>query len=646
MFASLQDQLQRSLTTRDRSVSSIVRTAVKLLALLVGFVLLTPVTLFAPPEVGLDPSWAIGVNLAVQQHLTFGRDIVFTYGPLGFLITRLPVAASAWQYLLRDGALMVLAAFVLVATFRQFGSLGPALLTLLAIIAASNPVAHQATVYLPTFLFLAFMVTLFVYLQSHRIWPLALAGALALLLFFLKANTGLPALALMLAFLLALLLFPSPRTRRLVAAFSGLLLLSLVVLSLLLRTDLPGYLAGAWHLSSSYNDAMFLPLDGTNNVGLAHLAMASTLFIALGILGVVHRRDLLSGKEPLLRYLLAILVLFLIFKHGFVRADGDRVGSFFGLAALAIALWAAFERQSLRRHLYGVLILALIFSFTFSADLFQPRYVLRRFREFHRYLTVKIAEQPEEVTLSGLEPHRLPRDVLDTIGDATVDVVPWDISYVLANNLAYDPRPVIQSYTAYDDYLDTLNQQKYLSDTGPGFILFAPGDIDGRHPFFTEAKTRAAMMLNYEVARQVGDMLLLQRRDEPLAFFETVTEPRRARLGDTITLEEAEGLQLMTAQIRYNTLGHLLRAIFQPPLLTVTIQFADGEERTFRAIQSIVNGEVLVNPFVDSLDAAQQFFTPGGRTTRPVTAIRFDAPAGIGFRKDFVYQLREVVPEP
>ena len=34
---------------------------------------------------GTDPSWSIALNMATARHLRFGKDVVFTFGPLGFL---------------------------------------------------------------------------------------------------------------------------------------------------------------------------------------------------------------------------------------------------------------------------------------------------------------------------------------------------------------------------------------------------------------------------------------------------------------------------------------------------------------------------------------------------------------------------------
>ena len=40
---------------------------------------------FHPPWIGLDPSWTAGLAMATKEGLHFGTQVVFTYGPLGFL---------------------------------------------------------------------------------------------------------------------------------------------------------------------------------------------------------------------------------------------------------------------------------------------------------------------------------------------------------------------------------------------------------------------------------------------------------------------------------------------------------------------------------------------------------------------------------
>src|SRR5450432_918721 len=47
---------------------------------------------FESVKPGLDESWAWALNAVTQTNYIFGRDVVFTYGPLGFLMCPRPIA--------------------------------------------------------------------------------------------------------------------------------------------------------------------------------------------------------------------------------------------------------------------------------------------------------------------------------------------------------------------------------------------------------------------------------------------------------------------------------------------------------------------------------------------------------------------------
>lgn len=54
------------------------------------------------PGTGIDFSWQVVLAFAAQHGLVFGRDVVFTYGPLGFLSVPLivspPLTAAAFLF--------------------------------------------------------------------------------------------------------------------------------------------------------------------------------------------------------------------------------------------------------------------------------------------------------------------------------------------------------------------------------------------------------------------------------------------------------------------------------------------------------------------------------------------------------------------
>ena len=72
--------------------------------LLTAFVafFLFPNSFYSAASAGIDASYNLGINLAWKYHLIFGKDFVFTFGPLGILNYRLSVAVPGWVYLLFD----------------------------------------------------------------------------------------------------------------------------------------------------------------------------------------------------------------------------------------------------------------------------------------------------------------------------------------------------------------------------------------------------------------------------------------------------------------------------------------------------------------------------------------------------------------
>ena len=47
------------------------------------------------PSSGLDPSWRMALGYLFEHGMQFGHDVVFTYGPLGFVVLTCDRLASA-----------------------------------------------------------------------------------------------------------------------------------------------------------------------------------------------------------------------------------------------------------------------------------------------------------------------------------------------------------------------------------------------------------------------------------------------------------------------------------------------------------------------------------------------------------------------
>src|SRR5207244_11236768 len=83
-----------------RSISRICRWRALLLAALAVLLALLLFQFPSPAKAGLDPSWGMVLVYAHRHGLQFGRDVAFTYGPYGFLISSFHYAGVTFVKLL------------------------------------------------------------------------------------------------------------------------------------------------------------------------------------------------------------------------------------------------------------------------------------------------------------------------------------------------------------------------------------------------------------------------------------------------------------------------------------------------------------------------------------------------------------------
>src|ERR1700730_10365439 len=121
--------------------------------------LIIPPTFYNQPEGGLDNSWNIAINLAYKYHLQFGRDFAFTYGPLGFLNSRLPISINRFVFILFDIYLLSVLFIILREIFKDNFKLGTVLFIFLNIMLAQYALIYQWYFYFFFFFLFSFLKT-------------------------------------------------------------------------------------------------------------------------------------------------------------------------------------------------------------------------------------------------------------------------------------------------------------------------------------------------------------------------------------------------------------------------------------------------------------------------------------------------------
>ena len=105
-----------------RFKNAISRQPTVMLIWLISILVLIPKGVFSAEGIGLDPSWGIGLNLIKNIDLIWGEDVVFTYGPLGYLITQLPVFQNKIFIVLFFSLRIGIASYVLLYIFKGLPS--------------------------------------------------------------------------------------------------------------------------------------------------------------------------------------------------------------------------------------------------------------------------------------------------------------------------------------------------------------------------------------------------------------------------------------------------------------------------------------------------------------------------------------------
>ena len=88
--------------------SPLVYRIVGLAALGLVCVFLMPTAFFVQPGFGEEDSWRLALNKAFSDGWSFGDQVIWTYGPLGFLDARFPYGIPSFCYVCFDFLVVVL----------------------------------------------------------------------------------------------------------------------------------------------------------------------------------------------------------------------------------------------------------------------------------------------------------------------------------------------------------------------------------------------------------------------------------------------------------------------------------------------------------------------------------------------------------
>ncbi|MFC7545698.1 hypothetical protein [Plantactinospora sp. GCM10030261] len=532
--------------------------------LVVALILDAPVTP-AVPRTGLDPGWVTGINVASTEGLRFGRELIFTYGPWGFLDRPLLVSGTQFAQGVLFAALVTTAVFV--AAYLCLRRLcrptivGPAALLVVLLVPNSEPgLALVAATVAVTLLDLRWGEGRAQRWQDS--WPVAALGALAALLCQVKFSEGLIMLALAGAVALR------ATTRRGVARGLAVAATVFAFATLLFWIiagqrpgDLAGWFTGSWDLASGY--AAGMAKEEYHRVGGYLAAAGLALVAAVSVTGLVRaggRRTALHLVPPL-----AIAVAFGL-KAGFVRHDSYHEWTFFLLLAFALLALAGHARRAGAPLIAALLAVGLLPH----AQAFDAIAAMDRWRETGR---VVFDQNQRAAALAGAanqarQAYRLPPDLVAATRGHPVSVDPWEATLPWAYGLDWRPVPVFQTYAAYTVGLDERNARAIASAAADHRVLRRPGlAIDGRNHRWETPRYLLELTCGYRVETESGGWLLLRHVGDRCGPARSLAT-RSVRAGERVDTPVAAPGEIVVA--RYvpdapSPIAALTRTLFKEP---------------------------------------------------------------------------------
>ncbi|MEO6711382.1 MAG: hypothetical protein ABI054_09240 [Planctomycetota bacterium] len=611
----------------------------------------------SPPQpavtLALDPTYQQSLGVALAQGMRFGRDIVFTSGPLAYFTYSPFVPELFWaKCWLWEGVLGAAIGLLLFSRLVRRGTWLDVAVGVLVLIVLPRRLDEVVFFLALLAADLALEAMEARALDAPR-WPAWLRGGMALLLLSILCLIKVTSLTMALV-VLAILVARAASSGgargalRWLGAAAATLSLVWICIGQKLQ-DLPNYLYGSIELASGFSSAMSMaPRPRTLELALACLALGVGLCAAL-----LYQSRKSGGWRQLdasrTQALLVLAALLLAYKSGFTRAD--HCATLFGTAMISPLFLIPIRRPASARSAWiqsglrcAVVLLAMACSLaTWHKPVGSPgsiaRHLAGRVQASIAWMssTAELRESLVRDRERLLEDSCLPR-IKAVVGDRGVCVFTLGHGVLFLNDLRWQPRPVFQSFSVFTPRSAHANRDFLASEQGPRFILLRACTIDRRLPASEDPLAAQVLLRDFEIRLNEGGFLLLERASHRPLEARTRSAHGKLAWNERLVLPPGDEPLILRARIRPSLLGRIRSALYQTPAVTADVEFETGKLSPYRIMPFALEAGVVVRPCLPS-NWEWISYACGGPQDRMV-AMRFHTPGEAAFQPGIEYEFQ------
>lgn len=556
---------------------------------------------FAPrmPRMGIDDSWILSMNETISQHLTIGKDLIFTFGPYASIYTG--------AYHPKTNHLMFIGFFILCSCFIFLLfkiSKGKSLYLTLGLLFIMFTDGNFKIFSYPL------LFAIFIYNQAGKTKQLGASNIIDLfcltiaciplgLLPIVKGSNlsiclGIEIIAAM------LFLYKKKSWHALITIMAPLL--SSFALWLISGQRVIGfapYFFNMFQLITGYTEAMALP----GPISHILLFIAASFSIIFAIIYSVKRDKIASGFFLALAF---SLFLYNSFKAGFVRHDAHAIIASSSLLFASIMLCFLFSNKSTRLSLFISLITWALIDSTYSesstkSSISRIQYVyINSLNAINKWI-----DNPEELFNNYDKELMAIKEKMNIPNlDGSCDIFSFEQSILIASGNKWNPRPIFQSYAAYTPKLAKLNEQHFRSSNAPDNVLFVLQPIGMHFPSLEDGLSWPALFDNYK-STKFGNGILYLKKDvciQKESSFKTLLINDKCKLGQEILLPHTTDKLFIEIDIRPTFLGKIFNLLYKLPTLEIITTSDDNQERSFQTVSNMMRTGFFISPLVQNTE--------------------------------------------
>jgi hypothetical protein len=553
---------------------------------------------------GLDSSWSWAINNLAYNHLyTFGKDVAFTYGPLGYLFN----SQYYGKTIIQGIGLSIFCVLVILSLFylnyrKNLYSIRKLFIFSLLLFIFPGMIPFEWIWNI--MLFLLFATCYFLREDKYIQFPLIIgAGILSAFSLLLKFNTA--ALAAVLAGVLGIIFLLYSRKRQFIEY--------ICLFSAAYIAFTAGSIVVCFKNIDNFIMWLKMSLEIAGGFSAAMVAERPLPYLIAAILIIIMylRFAYMQRKEPIFALcLIGLVILFFSFKHGFVRQD-EHMLTFFSTIPFLTGLLFLFSHQDAYKKSHAMFQTSAILCFICILNfILIPDVVKSIFK--NTYLITQLGKNYQ--TFDKRKTEALQDDILsaewnDEIGSNSIQILPWELNYAEANQWdGWQPNPALQLYNIYTRKLDEYSARVFAKEKAPHFILLEYKTIDRRNMFIDTPATWNAIFPNYIIAKQDESRLLLSKKDVSASLNFTPLFSNTYKFNETISVPDSPDPVYVKIIIKDSFFGKVITMLFRgnPPEMTVTYQ--DGTEQSFRIIADTLQNPVRIDYIPYNFEQTAQFF--------------------------------------